>query len=544
MALSPEQRAVRLRLYNDFEFYGAHALQIRTKDAQIVPFIPNAAQRILGEAIERQYAAERRVRIIILKARQMGLSTYVGGRLYSRVSQRKARKAVVVTHHAKSTKSLFEMTKRFHEYCPEILQPKTKYSSAAELKFSVLDSGYSVFTAGGDSIGRGDTFTHAHLSELAFWPKSSALANFNGLMQSIPNADDTEIYIESTANGVSGLFYDTWQKALTGENGFIPVFLPWFIQNEYREPVPPSGLNRLPTEDELAEMALETYGIVIDDEQLMYRRVQIAKTSLELFRQEYPGTAEEAFLTSGRPVFHPDRVAEQVKSARAEFATTGTKGVFWEPLARYALEGSSWEKHPNGELHQFREWDPMETYYIGADPAAGRGQDSSVAQVLDSRKRQVAMWRGQMDPDFFATVLYHLGRLYNDAKIICERNNHGIMTNRVLVVDHAYPNFYTEISHDKLRDIETEELGFLTTEKSKPVVIDKLRADVRERTIEIYDPTTLSEMRSFIVTETGRMEAEKGCHDDTVMALAFANHIHEGSFTPIVVGDEYYGKIE
>ena len=539
MALTEQQRAVRLRLYNDFSYYAPKALRVRTKDAQIVPFEFNTAQSLLDQAVERQYAAEGRVRIIILKARQMGLSTYVGGRLYSRVSQRKARKAVVVTHHGKSTKALFEMTKRFHELCPELLRPQTKYSSAAELKFSVLDSGYAVFTAGADSVGRGETFTHAHLSELAFWPKSSALANFNGLMQAIPNADDTEVYIESTANGVSGLFYDTWQKAVSGENGFIPVFLPWFIQAEYREPVPPT-FQRTPVEDELVEQ------LGLDDEQLMFRRKQIAKTSLELFRQEYPATAEEAFLTSGRPVFNPDRIVEQARDARAEFGHAGTddKAVYWEPMRRYALEGSEWQEHARGELHVYRDWDAHETYYIGADVGGGVQQDFSVAQVLDSRRRQVAMWRGQIDPDFFGTVLYHLGKLYNEAKVICERNNHGVLTNRVLVVDHGYMNFYTETSYDKLRDIETEHVGFFTSEKSKPLIIDKLRAEVRERTVEIVDPTTLAEMRSYIVTETGKMEAEKGTHDDTVMALALANHINEGGFTPLVVTDEYYGKIE
>ena len=96
------------------------------------------------------------------------------------------------------------MTKRFHEHCPEILKPHTKYSSRRELSFDVLDSSFVVATAGGDSVGRGETLTHVHASELAFWPRSSAEDVFNGLTQAVPNASNTAIFIESTANGTVG----------------------------------------------------------------------------------------------------------------------------------------------------------------------------------------------------------------------------------------------------------------------------------------------------------------------------------------------------
>ncbi len=534
--MTPAQKAIRLRLRDDFVFYARHALKIRTKDGEIVPFIPNEAQRRLLAVISAQYAAEGKVRIIILKARQMGLSTAVGGRLFSRVSQRRAKKAIVVAHVAESTRFLFDMTQRFYDLVPEFLKPQTKYSSRKELQFGVLDSGYSVATAGGDGVGRGGTFTHAHISELAFWPKGSAAAQFNGLMKAVPNADDTEIYIESTANGVSGLFYDTWQAAVRGENGFIPLFLPWYIQEEYRAPVP-ANFKRLPHEQEMAD----AYGL--DDAQLCFRRSEVALNGPELFQQEYPSTAEEAFLTTGRPVFHPQQVARMVAEAREEFAP-GTQGNHWEPLARMALEGASWEHHPRGELFCYRPHDPQETYYLGADVGAGVQRDWSVVQVQDSRKRQVAMWRGQIDPDYFATVIYQLAKFYNMGEVIVERNNHGILTNRVLAVDHAYQNVYRETSYDKITDTTTDHIGFFTSEKSKAVIIDKLRADVREGTAEVVDPVSLAEMRSFVVTETGKMEADKGSHDDTVMALALVNHINAGAFTPYVNLDTYYARLE
>ena len=206
--MEQRHKDVRKRLLDDFGFYSNSALKIRTKDGDIKPLNLNPAQQTLQAAVDAQMASEGKVRIIILKARQQGLSTHVGGYLYFNVSQRRACKAMVVTHHSDSTRALFDMTKRYHENCPELLKPHTKYSSRRELTFDVLDSSFVVATAGGESIGRGETVTHVHASELDFWQKSTALENWNGMTQAVPNKPGTAIFIESTANGVSGIFYD------------------------------------------------------------------------------------------------------------------------------------------------------------------------------------------------------------------------------------------------------------------------------------------------------------------------------------------------
>lgn len=157
----------RKRLHKDFKLYAKHALKIRTKAGKVEPFILNQAQMILHKVVEEQLRTDGKVRVIILKARQQGLSTYVGGRLYYDVSQRKAAKSLVVAHKADSTTALFDMTRRFHTNVPELLKPHTNYSSRRELTFDLLDSSYTVATAGGDGIARGETITHLHCSELA-----------------------------------------------------------------------------------------------------------------------------------------------------------------------------------------------------------------------------------------------------------------------------------------------------------------------------------------------------------------------------------------
>lgn len=512
---------IRKKLYTDFPYYANAALKIRTKQGDITPLKLNQAQEILDKAVQAQLDTEGKIRVIILKARQQGLSTYTGGYLYYSVSQQKARKAMVVTHHADSTRALFDMTKRFHEHCPEILKPHTKYSSRRELSFDILDSSFVVATAGGDSVGRGETLTHVHCSELAFWPKSNAEEVWNGLLQAVPNAPGTAVFVESTANGVSGIYYDLWRGAVEGKNGFVPVFIPWYADPTYREPVP-DKFERTPDEIELADL------YDLDDEQLMFRRRKVAQNGIDLFKQEYPSEPEEAFLTTGRPVFNLEKLQEQLKETR-------------DVEERLALEGEDFVKHMRGELTTYRKIDPGEQYIIGADVAMGvsRG-DYSVAQVLDSKKRQVATWRGRVHPDYFADVLRALGYFYNEARIIVENNGHGILTCTRLGKDYAYPNFYTEVQVDKITDKETIKLGFSTTARTKPLIIDQLRASLREDELEINDKTTLREMLTYIVTDSGSMEAEPGCFDDCVMSLALANHIHEGAWDPIDSTDDYY----
>jgi|TARA_B110000238_G_scaffold102424_1_gene111594 hypothetical protein len=104
----------------------------------------------------------------------------------------------------------------------------------------------------------------------------------------------------------------------------------------------------------------------------------------------------------------------------------------------------------------------------------------------------------------------------------------------------AYPNFYTEVQIDKLTDRETIKLGFTTTSKTKPLIIDQLRAEMRDGNLELNDKVTVREMMSYIVTESGAMQAESGCFDDCVMSLALANHVHQGAWEPIESTDNYY----
>jgi hypothetical protein len=160
--------------------------------------------------------------------------------------------------------------------------------------------------------------------------------------------------------------------------------------------------------------------------------------------------------------------------------------------------------------------------------------------VLDTKKRQVATYRAHVHPDYYADVLHSLGMLFNYAKIGVESNNHGLLTINRLYKDLNYSNVYMDVLNDNMTDVDTTKLGFRTTSKSKPLIIDALRGDLRMGNIELNDKVTINEMMTFVVKENGKAEAEDGCHDDCVMALAVANHIHDGVFDAVEVTDDYY----
>lgn len=516
----------RKRLFRDFKFWAKHCCKIRTKAGEVTPLFLNRVQKRFLAHIHDQLITTGKIRSIILKGRQQGLSTAVSAYIYWFLSQHEGKKGTVIAHVKDSTQALFDMYKRMHDNMPELVKQETKYSSRRELNFKSLDTALTCITAGGEAIGRGETFQAIHLSEMAFWPKTYAKENFNGLLKTLPNTEGSMCFIESTANGVTGEFYAMWQGAISGTNGFVPFFSAWFESDEYRE-TPPDGFQKTHEEANLAGK------YDLDDAQIYWRRREIARNGLEQFKQEYPCNADEAFITSGRPVFHTERLQELIEKAH-------------DPIARMAVEDGKLIDHPRGELLVYRKREPNGQYYIGADVAVGirdpEKSDYCVAQVLDSEKRQVAVWRGQVTPDHYAHVLNALGYYYNVAMIAPERNGHGLLVCVRLWKDLNYSNCYTDLKEGEIADRETLNIGFQTNVSSKPLIIDKLRGEIREQQIEIYDKTTLQEMLSFVVTESGKMEGEQGCYDDTVMALAIANHIHEGKWSPVVVTDEFYAN--
>jgi hypothetical protein len=166
------------------------------------------------------------VRVTVLKARQLGVSTYIAARLYHRTIHNPGLRTIIIGHERRASSNLFEIVRRFHDGMPDDLKPHTGPSNAEELIFDRIDSGYMVSVATNEGAGRSATAQLLHASETAFWPDLPA--QMASLMQTVPDLDGTEIILESTANGYND-FHSLWRKAEAGESEFLPVFLPWSL---------------------------------------------------------------------------------------------------------------------------------------------------------------------------------------------------------------------------------------------------------------------------------------------------------------------------
>lgn len=288
-SLTSGQMAKAVLLKTDFSYYAPRCLKIKDKAGLLTPFVFNHAQQFLHAKIEEQKERTGKVRILVVKGRQQGISTYIEGRFYWRTSMRHGTRAYILTHLQEATDNLFNMTRRYHENVPDAIRPSTRQDSTKALTFDKLDSEYSVATAGTKGTGRSGTGQLFHGSEAAFWP--NAADHMAGIGQTIPNENDTEIILESTGNGVGNLFHGMVMDALRGESEYALVFIPWLWQAEYQT-IPPQEW--MPDGDG-AEYA-ELYGAT--REQLYWRELKI-KTDFRgdsnLFDQEYPATVELAF---------------------------------------------------------------------------------------------------------------------------------------------------------------------------------------------------------------------------------------------------------
>jgi hypothetical protein len=281
---------------DDLERFAKDCLRIRDKEGKVQLFPGfNSAQRYVHARLEEQKKKTGRVRGITLKGRQQGISTYIAARYYARATLHRGIGVYILSHEQTASDNLFKMVDRFQVHNP--IRPHTGVSNVKELEFDKLDSSYVVATAGQKAGGRGRTISLFHGSEVAFW--QSAADHFASSVQTVPDMPGTEILLESTGNGASGEFYERWQDAMAGVGDYIPIFVPWFWQEEYRREVPYDfELSTEPGDNGVSE---KEYAALFDlsFEQMAWRRAKVAELrSVQLFDQEYPASPEMAFSSA------------------------------------------------------------------------------------------------------------------------------------------------------------------------------------------------------------------------------------------------------
>ena len=448
-------------------------LKIRVKKGGIRYLKLNRAQK--------EYAQTCTKRNIVLKARQVGITTYIAARFFIQTISRPGTLTVQVAHNEESAQAIFNIVHRFWENLPNSRVRRgaliKSRSNVRQIVFPRLDSEYRVETAD-NNAGRGMTIHNLHCSEVSRWPRGAedTLASLRGAV--VP---DGEIVLESTPNGAAGLFYEEWQKA--GESGYRKHFFPWWYEPSYKESLVKRPVDTL-TEEELE--LIQKHGLT--EEQIAWRRWR-----WKLLRgqapQEYAEDETSCFLASGECVFE------------------------FEAIRKAAAEAGPAQSEDNDRLQVW--FPPREQwqYIIGVD-AAGGGTDGdyACAQVVQRETGlQCAELRGHFPPYELARRLVDLGQRYENALIAVERNNHGYGVLAHLK-DLRYENLFRQGEQD----------GWLTSVVSRPTMIENLAAMLIEAPQLFHSARLLNEMKTFVRYPDGHAEAAEGAHDDCVMAMAIA----------------------
>ena len=479
------------------------------------------AQRPFIAEIERQYNAHKPVRIIVLKARQLGISTASEAVLFLwSCLFFPGTNSLVLSHEDKAAQELFQMTKLYWDTWPHKLLYTLQYSTKRQLRWAETRSQVSVATAKNMQSGRGSTIHALHASEVAFWQDPATL--WSGLDQTIPNRHGSIVILESTANGVGNWFYDMWERATEGDVDYVPLFFPFYRHPAYRfQTTKNTKLELNPDERRLLrEMQQERIGFpkLTDDEcysVIAWRAWKVLNSfngDLEVFMQEYPSTPEEAFITTGRPIFSPFKLKDcfDEKSGVRGYCHRGPDGrvdFVPDPSGGFTLY-----KRPNRDRRGDR-------YFVSGDPSESIAGDPACIQVINrSTLEQVGVWHGRVSPINFADEMMNIAEYFNHCMICPEVEGGGqAAMGRILSV--GYDNVWLHQTADRLKG-SFNVYGWSTNYQRKQWCIGFLQRLINDNSLVLHDRLTYNQLRNYVQREDGTWGNAAGIHDDAVMALA------------------------
>lgn len=495
-------------------------IKIRDKSGKIINLQFNEPQQRLYDIIKEQKLKNKPVRIVILKARQLGFSTIAESILFKETTTKFNVNTGIITHQDEATKNLFNMSKLMYECLPQEMKPAKKASNAQELIFdndkgTGLKSKIRCMTAGSQGVGRSYTYDNLHVSELAFWPGNKK-TTMTGLLQAVPNLPSTIIIIESTANGFE-YFKEIWDGAVAGENDFIPLFVGWNELKDYQMPY--TGFELTSEEIQLQR----DYNLSL--EQLTWRRWCIrnnCSNDIEQFKQEYPITPEEAFISTGACYFNKEIIIGRINKIKN--IKPLRKGYFSYSINGNKISDIEFIDDDKGYIDIYEEPKDGHPYVLGGD-TAGEGSDYFTGLVIDnSNSKQIAKLRhNKIDEDEYSRQIYCLGTYYNNALVGLENNYSTYPTKKLKEYD--YPKMYIREVEDNIPEVIQDKYGFLTTKATRPIILAMLKEIFRDNISYINDLDVLYEGLVFIKNEKGRPEAEQGKHDDLIMGLAITYYI-------------------
>lgn len=450
----------------DPKFYLENFCKIKTKERQFVPFKLNDAQLDLFNAL----IMDEDVRLILLKARQLGFSTAVCGFFYHDTIMNPGTTSVIIGYNREMTTELLEKIKLFYQTTPDELKPTIQYNSRHEISFPKINSKIVVLPST-ESVGRGYTINNLLCTELSMWDKAEE--KMTTLEASVPIK--SRIIVESTPNGIGNKYHEMW----IGDNGYIKKEYGWW------------------------------WGYSQSEIDIIRKRMN----NDQKFAQEYG----LEFLASGRLVFDKDSLLKQ----RKNILRVGDS-ITWQTGDTKVQQGIVTVQD---ELRIYKPAVADGLYVCGVDNSEGvEGGDYTSVIIINRRTgEEVAFYRGLISPDRLATQLNKWGLQYNKALMVIEINNHGLTTITELK-KLLYPNmFFRPAKFDTISQPMSEKLGWKTTLVTKPIMIDDLNKALREDSLMIHSKETLDEMLTFVYNDSNEMvPMARKYHDDCIMAAAIA----------------------
>lgn len=553
------KEAAQLLAYyqRDFEEFCRDILVIQDKDKRLVPFKFKPFQKVLWNYLLEDLTSGKPIRWMILKARQMGVSTWLEACLYWLASLYSNANAIILSHKDESAQALLGKLRIFHRNSPLHFRPEAGKDNRKELRFDGLESTIRCNVADDPDLGRSFTYQYAHLSEFAFYKEPATL--IQGLFSSIPEKPGTAVFIESTANG-EGTFKDMWDDT---ENGYRKVFFSFVAEPDYRievdeafqlstDPISRYGDEYAVSDLIRDELAVWSPQVDVEREvvcRLAWRRWYIDKKCFgdkKRFQVEHPLTAREAFMSTGEGIFPaeiltPLREYIELSGYRPQtfdLSMGGYAGQTYKPEATFVPSET-------GRLLVHKHWSEIskhERFVIGVDASYGFNTAENTSKTADKASvsvlrvaadslEEIALWNYSISPYILADISAALGHLYNDALVAVEFGSAGTATLERLERDLNYRNLYFRERWDAPTKTYQQVFGWATSEQSKAIMLTKCEAAIREDRLRLHFIPTISELLNYkkferIDKETGRKKYEFGggskAQDNIVMALSIA----------------------
>lgn len=507
-------------------FIRSGQLKIKTKDSGLQPFIPNAEQNAVYDYTIECALKGIPCRIIILKSRQVGMTTAIAAFIYVMTSIVQGIHGLVAAHDIAGARAIWKKYQCYKDFDPR--EPDHIYYSKQEIAFEATGSGIAVAKAGAD-LGRGDSIQMLHASEYAFWDDPEE--TMETVMSCIPNHPSTLVAIEST--GAAGTdFEHRFNQAFDAGgvlDGWKAFFFPWYDHAEYSIPVPAKDHRSFIETDDTDELMLMAKKVTAD--KINWRRHTVRNSfsgNAFRFKSQFPSTPDEAFSLRGELWFEA--------AALIHLENNVKEPILFDVALGHDRKTPLIDDNADGELRVYAPPIPMCEYVIGADAASeysgGHFKSESALVVVNATRGEiVACWNGKINAAEFGDRLAAVGYWYNTAMLVPEAEAQGHSTVDRLSRGIYYPDgkLFKRRAVDSAMEEETNLYGWRQTEAARGILLDCFQLLVRDYRIVIPDEPLVQQMKAFVRnSRTGKFRAGRGAKDDLVisagMALAVASH--------------------